>query len=141
VGGSQPWRRRALAWVAVLGGALGPGMLAAHGQALDGHACPSTRDTAGFELGQATYYHPSLVNQPMANGRPYDPANPSLAASNRYRLGTVLRVTRVDRPEVIVVEVADRGSDGVELDLSEAAFARLAALSEGNIVVCIERLT
>jgi rare lipoprotein A (peptidoglycan hydrolase) len=92
------------------------------------------------ELAQATYYHPSLASQPMANGRSYDARNPLLAASNRYRLGTLLRVRRPDGSAAVVVEVADRGGPRLDLDLSAAAFERLAPLSDGRVAVCVEPL-
>jgi rare lipoprotein A (peptidoglycan hydrolase) len=78
----------------------------------------------------ATYYHPSLAGEPMANGRPYDPRNPRLASSNRHRLGTLLRLRRVDGAAAVVVEIMDRGSPQLSLDLSEAAFEQLAPLRE-----------
>lgn len=92
----------------------------------------------GSQLLQATYYHPTLQSQVMANGRTYDARNPLLAASNGYRLGTVLRVRQADGPTSVVVEVVDRGSDALGLDLSEAAFLRLAPLDQGGVVVCVE---
>ena len=86
----------------------------------------------------ATYYHPSLAGQAMANGQPYDPRNPRLASSNRHRLGTVLLLRRADGAAAVVVEIMDRGSPELGLDLSEAAFQRLGSLQEGRIPVCVE---
>jgi rare lipoprotein A (peptidoglycan hydrolase) len=86
----------------------------------------------------ATYYHPSLAGEAMANGRPYDPRNPRLASSNRHRLGTVLLLRRADGAAAVVVEIMDRGSTDLGLDLSEAAFQRLGSLQEGRIPVCVE---
>jgi rare lipoprotein A (peptidoglycan hydrolase) len=89
----------------------------------------------------ATYYHPSLTGEVMANGQPYDPRNVRLASSNRHRLGTLLRLRRADRPAgAVVVEVMDRGSEQLGLDLSEAAFEQLAPLREGRVLVCVEVL-
>ena len=92
------------------------------------------------QLAQATYYHPTLQSQVMANGRSYDAQSPLLAASNHYRLGTVLRVRRADAAATVVVEVVDRGGETLELDLSEAAFARLAPLDQGRVAVCVEAI-
>ena len=86
----------------------------------------------------ATYYHPSLVGEPMANGQRYDPRNPRLASSNQHRLGTLLLLRRADGTAAVVVEVMDRGSPQLGLDLSEAAFERLAPLGEGRVPVCVE---
>lgn len=87
---------------------------------------------------EATYYHPSLAGEAMANGQPYDPRNPRLASSNRHRLGTVLLLRRADGTAAVVVEVMDRGSGDLGVDLSEAAFQRLGSLQEGRIPVCVE---
>jgi rare lipoprotein A (peptidoglycan hydrolase) len=94
----------------------------------------------GGQLLQATYYEPALQSQVMANGRAYDARNPLLAASNSYRLGTILRVRQADGAGTVVVEVADRGGAGLQLDLSEAAFTRLAPLDAGRVPVCVETL-
>jgi len=34
----------------------------------------------------------------------------------------------------------DRGSAAVDLDLSEAAFARLGSLEQGRVAVCVEAI-
>ena len=86
----------------------------------------------------ATYYDRSLAGEPMANGQPYDPRNPRLASSNRHRLGTVLLLRRTDGTAAITVEIMDRGSAELGVDLSEAAFELLAPLREGRIPVCVE---
>lgn len=85
--------------------------------------------------GIATYYHPSLAGGLMANGRPYDPSAMT-AASNRWPLGTLLRVTH---NRSIVVEITDRGNFTHALDLSSGAFRALAGtLAPGVISVTIE---
>jgi hypothetical protein len=86
----------------------------------------------------ATYYHRSLAGERMANGQPYDPRNPRLASSNRHRLGTLLLLRRADGAAAITVEVMDRGSADLGVDLSEAAFEILGPLREGRIPVCVE---
>jgi rare lipoprotein A (peptidoglycan hydrolase) len=106
-----------------------------------GIATPGTapaQTPACAERLEATYYHPSLVGEPMANGQPYDPRNPRLASSNRHRLGTVLLLRRADGSAAVEVEVMDRGSADLGLDLSEAAFQRLGPLQEGRIPVCVQ---
>jgi len=99
---------------------------------------PTAQTPPCAERLDATYYDPSLAGQPMANGQPYDPRNPQLASSNRHHLGTHLLLRRADGVATVVVEVMDRGSPELGLDLSEAAFQRLGSLQEGRIPVCVE---
>lgn len=99
---------------------------------------PGAQSRPCAERLDATYYHPSLVGETMANGQPYDPRNPRLASSNRHRLGTLLLLRRADGAASVTVEVMDRGSTELALDLSEAAFQRLGPLQEGRIPVCVE---
>jgi rare lipoprotein A (peptidoglycan hydrolase) len=49
-------------------------------------------------------------------------------------------VRRTDAAATVVVEVVDRGGEALELDLSEAAFARLAPLEQGRVAVCVEAI-
>lgn len=90
--------------------------------------------------GLATWYGPGFQGSLMANGVPYDMTDPGIAASNVYPLGTMLRVTRVATGENIVVKVSDRGAfrDPILVDLSHAAFSRLADTDEGVIRVVVE---
>ena len=76
----------------------------------------------------------------MANGQPYDRADPTIAASTSFPIGTRLKVTRVATGESIVVRVADRGNFGPPLlvDLSYAAFTQLADPDDGRIRVIVE---
>jgi len=99
---------------------------------------PPTPTPACAERLDATYYDPSLAGETMANGQRYDPRNPRVASSNRHRLGTLLLLRRADGAAAVVVEIMDRGSPDVGLDLSEAAFQRLGSLQEGRIPVCVE---
>ncbi len=99
---------------------------------------PLGQTPACAERLDATYYDPSLAGEPMANGQPYDPRNPRLASSNRHRLGTLLLLRRTDSARAVVVEVMDRGSPELSLDLSEAAFQQLAPLQVGRVAVCVE---
>jgi rare lipoprotein A len=95
---------------------------------------------AGPVAGYATFYHHDLHGELMANGEPYDHWNPGTAASNLYPLGTRLKVTRVATGESIVVRVTDRGGFEAPLlvDLSYAAFVRLADPDDGRIRVVVE---
>jgi rare lipoprotein A (peptidoglycan hydrolase) len=81
----------------------------------------------GFDLGDG-----------MADGTPFNPDDPTIAAANRWPLGTALRVCHRDR--CICVRVRDRGGFHHAVDLSRAAFALLAPLSTGVIDVTVEPL-
>ena len=89
----------------------------------------------------ATYYHPSLQGGVMANGERYNRWDPAIAACNWYPLGTLLKVTRRGSDASIYVQIKDRGSAALTLDLTEAGFARLGSLGEGRIPVSIEIIT
>ncbi len=90
--------------------------------------------------GVATYYGDEFQGAPMANGEPFDMWDPTTAASNTYPLGARLKVTRVATGDSIVVRVADRGAFRypIVVDLSYAAFARLAGPAEGAIRVIVQ---
>jgi len=81
----------------------------------------------GFDLGDG-----------MADGTPFNPDDPMIAASNQWPLGTRLLVCHGDR--CIEVCVRDRGGFSHAVDLSRAAFAQLDSLGTGVIEVTIESL-
>lgn len=92
---------------------------------------------ARLGCGRASFYgyHDGFEGQLMANGRPMNPramitAHPSLP------LGTRLKVVHDGRS--VVVKVTDRGPwyGGRVLDLSPAAFSRIASLDHGIARVC-----
>ena len=95
---------------------------------------------AGVVLGEITYYHPSLAGGPMyCTGAPYDPNDPSIAAAVTWPCGTRLRIWRDERfVDVVVQDTGLLGHNHV--DLSEAAFQRLALLPEGRVPVLVEVL-
>lgn len=72
----------------------------------------------------------------MADGTPFNPSDPTIAASNLWPLGTRLLVCH--GAKCIGVTVRDRGAFRHALDLSQAAFASLAPLSRGVITVTIQ---
>ena len=78
----------------------------------------------------------------MANGQRFDP-DKCTAASWLYELGTKVIVTHENRS--VIVEITDRGparllvQEGRKIDLSRAAFAKLADLGLGLIDVTIRR--
>jgi rare lipoprotein A len=78
----------------------------------------------------------------MANGQRFNP-NKLTAASWFYHLGTKVVVTHENRS--VIVEITDRGParllvrEGRKIDLSRAAFAKLADPDLGLIEVTVRR--
>jgi len=92
------------------------------------------------ECGRASFYAEAHQGKLMANGRPFN-MRAMTTASNSHPLGSVLRVTSGKRS--VVVTVTDRGGFGKYgriLDLSKAAFAKLAPTSKGVVRVCVVRV-
>lgn len=91
--------------------------------------------------GEITYYHPSLAGGVMycpPHNR-YDPQDVTVGAAVTWPCGTRLRIWRDERyVDVIVQDTGLLGHNHV--DLSEAAFQRLALLPEGRVSVLIEVL-
>ncbi len=90
--------------------------------------------------GEITYYHPSLAGGPMyCTGKAYDPQDVTVGAAVTWPCGTRLRIWRDERfVDVVVQDTGLLGHNHV--DLSEAAFQRLAILPEGRVSVLIEVL-
>ena len=89
---------------------------------------------------RASWYGEEHRGLPMANGQPFNP-DKLTAASWFFALGTKVVVTHVDRS--VVVEITDRGpakrlfQEGRKIDLSRAAFAKLANPELGLIDVTV----
>lgn len=95
---------------------------------------------AGGTSGIASWYGEEHWGKIMANGQRFDPDALTCACWN-YPLGTKLVVTR--GRQSVVVTVTDRGPAkhlGRAIDLSAAAFRRLADPRVGLIVVRIQPL-
>lgn len=92
----------------------------------------------------ASWYGEKHRGRLMANGQPFDPDRLT-AASWFFDLGTKVVVEHGGRR--VVVEVTDRGpnrrlvKEGRTLDLSQAAFAKLADPKLGLIAVRTQKLT
>jgi len=91
--------------------------------------------------GLASWYGEAHRGKAMANRQKFDP-DKLTAASWFYPLGTRVRVTNEDGQSVIVT-ITDRGPakrlvrDGRIIDLSHAAFAKLASPDLGLIAVSV----
>lgn len=95
------------------------------------------------ECGKASFYGLAHQGEPMANGKPFN-RHALTAASWGYPLGTRVIVRNVRNGRSVQVVITDRGpkkSLHRIIDLSEAAFAKLAPTSQGIIKqACIVRL-
>ncbi len=92
--------------------------------------------------GKATYYSESLAGSVMASGERYDP-NRAQAAHRTLPFGTIVRVTRSDSNQSVVVRISDRGPFGGHgriIDLSYAAADRLGITRAGVADVRVEVL-
>ena len=91
---------------------------------------------------RASWYGEKHRGLPMANGQRFDP-DKLTAASWFFDFGTKVVVTHVNQS--VVVEITDRGpakrliNEGRKIDLSRAAFAKLADLDLGLIDVTVRR--
>jgi len=99
-------------------------------------AAPAGATGAGIPM-KVTYYDPALEGNRLACGGIYRGDDPTIAAATRWPCGTVLRVCRA--AACVTVTVRDTGAMGLdELDLSAAAFQRLAPLGLGLIHATVE---
>ena len=93
--------------------------------------------------GSALWYGEAHRGKLMADGQRFDP-DKLTAASWYYRLGTKVRVTVSGSTNSIEVRITDRGPSrelvrqGRIIDLSRAAFERLANRDRGVIGVTIQ---
>ena len=84
----------------------------------------------------ATWYGNQFHGRLTASGERFN-QNAMTCASNKYKLGTHLKVTNIANGKSVVCRVNDRGKlgKGVVVDLSKGAFAKIAPLSQGRIKV------
>lgn len=97
---------------------------------------------SGFRgTGTASWYGPGFAGKRTASGAIFDPAQLT-AAHETLPFGTRVRVTNIETGRAVVVVVNDRfsGRKGRVIDLSEAAFARIAPTSQGVARVRLEVL-
>ena len=90
----------------------------------------------------ASFYGERFHLKRTASGEIFD-MNKMTCASNTHKLGTKLRVTNKETGKSVVVKVNDTGEFskyGRTLDLSKAAFAKIAHLKHGLVKVDIKVL-
>ena len=113
--------------------------------------CPAAESHVTWETGVASWYsrkecmtrtNPDAL---MANGRPLDDAALTCASWD-YPFGTVLRVETACGARGVDVTVTDRGpakrlyAQGRKIDLTRAAFSRLAHLDAGLVGIRYRRI-
>jgi rare lipoprotein A len=83
-------------------------------------------------VGVASYYGQKFAGRPTASGERFDPDGLT-AAHRSLPFGTKVRVTNLANNRSVVVRINDRGPfvRGRIIDLSSAAFARIAQLNQG----------
>ena len=98
-----------------------------------------------FEEGLASWYGPGFHGRTTASGIVFD-SRAMVAAHPRLPFGTRVRVLRISSGTTVDVEIVDRGpaagprSEGVVIDLSEAAAERLGFIRAGRTRVRLEVL-
>lgn len=136
----RPERRVfAFLWAAAVGILLS---LSAYGhEPAGGGKAPALETTTGL----ASYYARSLHGRETASGETFDRTE-MVAAHPSYPLGTRARVTNRKNGRAVVVRINDRGptkpsrKEGVIIDLSPAAAARLGMIKDGRSRVKVEVL-
>jgi rare lipoprotein A len=93
----------------------------------------------------ASWYGEELRGKLMANGKKFDPDRLT-AASWFYALGSKVRVKSAKDQRSVVVTITDRGPapelvrNGRIIDLSHAAFKRLATPEKGLVTVEVKQV-
>ena len=95
--------------------------------------------------GLASYYARVLDGRQTASGAALD-LSKMVAAHPTYPFGTLVRVTNVENQHSVDVSIIDRGpavgprKEGVIIDLSRAAAAKLGLFEDGRVPVILEVL-
>jgi rare lipoprotein A len=91
------------------------------------------------QVGYASFYGRRHQGRLMSNGHRFDRKR-FTAASRRFGLGTMCRVTALATHKSVIVEITDRGPyrKGRIIDLSEAAAGALGLLRRGIGLVKVE---
>jgi rare lipoprotein A len=92
-----------------------------------------------FQTGMASYYGGSWHGKKTANGEIFN-ENSLTAAHKTLPFGTKVKVTNLDNGKSVVVRINNRGpySKGRVIDLSKAAFSKIASTSKGVTRVKLE---
>jgi rare lipoprotein A len=101
----------------------------------------STAQQGYTATGKASYYSPKLHGRSTASGEPYNKGKLT-AAHKKLPFGARVEVTNLSNGKTVVVRINDRGPfvKGRIIDLSGAAFKRIASLKAGVVDVKIRVL-
>jgi rare lipoprotein A len=112
----------------------------------EGHAAEQSAKSKhgkGTQTGLASFYARRLDGKETASGDTF--RNDELVAAHpHYPFGTRVRVTNLENGESVVVRITDRGAskanrrEGVIIDLSQAAAARLKMKKDGRTRVRVQ---
>ncbi len=97
------------------------------------------------KTGLASYYGHSFEGKKTASGEIFDKEE-MVAAHPSYPLGTVARITNLEKGGSVEVRIIDRGptkenvAEGVIIDLSKGAAQKLGMVKEGRVKVKVEVL-
>ena len=95
-----------------------------------------------WSLYKNQWYGPGFHGKRTANGEIFN-QNAMTTSSNSHKMGTKLLVTNVKNGKSVVVRVNDTGGFskyGRTLDLSKAAFSKIASPGQGVVKVKIVKL-
>ena len=106
---------------------------------------PVSAEPVKARVGLASYYARALDGNITASGSRFD--NDALVAAHpTYPFGTMVRVTNLRNGRVVKLRIVDRGpapgvrKEGVIIDVSRAAAAKLGFLERGRTRVRVEVL-
>lgn len=105
------------------------------------NATTKEKENTKVSTGVASWYGPKFHGKKTATGDLFD-MNDLTCASNRFPLGTWLRVTHLKTGKSIIVRVNDRMHPRMKriIDLSKGAAKELGMLSVGIAQVSVENL-
>jgi len=91
-------------------------------------------------VGLASYYSDSFEGKRTASGETFRQAK-FTGASNRFRLGTYVKVINISNNKSVIVKINDRVKNpNVLIDLSESAARQLGFIRKGIIKVKVEEI-
>jgi rare lipoprotein A len=96
---------------------------------------------AGSSCGTASFYGPGFHGNLTASGERFN-SQAMTAAHRSLPFGSRVRVTNQSNGRSVVIKINDDGPHYGNriIDLSEAAFSRIASLGQGLAQVCVSRL-
>ena len=89
---------------------------------------------------EATYYADFFNGRPTKSGEIFN-QNKLTCASNKFILGSRLKITNIENGKSVIVKVNDIGpADNKVIDLSKTAFKRIADLAKGRIKIKVKKI-